>query len=164
MKQYTTRQLQLTQEWLNELPIEVIKYGKVVCTLYSSKDEMVSEYEEKLEIAREEYRKNKKRIKELEEYIKQANKETIRLKKINEFSEEIKPKNSLDSMNPAMENSFGKDKYVPQACQFYRRCPNPSVGLHFLGQWTNGIWKEVGEKHLCQEHINFVEKDKESVI
>lgn len=51
-------------------------------------------------------------------------------------------------------------QYVPQPCQFYRKCDDLSVGVFTLGQIHNGSWVEVPNKHLCQKHADFVARDK----
>lgn len=51
-------------------------------------------------------------------------------------------------------------QYLPQPCQFYRKCDDLSVGTFTLGQIVNGMWVEVPFKHLCQKHADFVARDK----
>lgn len=51
-------------------------------------------------------------------------------------------------------------QYLPQPCQFYRKCYDLSVGEFTLGQVIDGSWIEVPNKHLCQKHADFVVRDK----
>ena len=93
------------------------------------------------------------------QYVKQLEKQTI--KPIIKSEVKLDDGSVAELTYPGGIKIVEKPKqYIPQPCQFYRKCDDLSVGIFTLGQIVNGTWIEVPNKHLCQKHADFVVRDK----
>ncbi|MGI5828366.1 MAG: hypothetical protein ACOX6V_05090 [Patescibacteria group bacterium] len=143
MRQYTFRELQTNTSWLKELPIEVVRYGKVFVTLYGNPQE--SNLRKQCEL-------NKEYIKHLEEEVKQLRAELKSLK-----SEKIIQKNKKDQIGRSVED-FLQGAPLTKAphvkCQW--------LGCNYVGELeygtVYGAWDEKAGEYqkskgwLCPKH------------
>lgn len=149
MKQYTFRELQTNTNWLDELPIEVIKYGKVAITLCDATEliktkQMLADALNELEGGR-----SRQSVQSVDMVEKTGKKPSLA---------------ELRGLIASVENKeVATEKYVPRKCQFHNGCFDSSVAFSEDGQWVGDEWRSK-PAHLCQKHIDFVAKDKESNV
>jgi len=143
MNQYTTSQIQKQiSSLLKELPFEIIVRGEVVAKVVQ---------------ADEPSQATKDYIAFLEGRVAELEKPSV------VYGEPLRntPISQLGSMNKAMAAALEKEKYLPRKCEYRLGCSNLSVALSENGYWNGDDWLSK-PAHLCQKHIDFVKKDKES--
>lgn len=137
MLEISSRELQLNLgKYLSNLPIAITKYNKVVAKLVG-----VDEPSE-----------------DVKEYVKFLEGEVERLS----VPEKV---TTVTKLTPDdLRNLIADKGYTPVKCRWRFGCNEMSVALAEHGYWDNmesGEW--VSQKaHLCQKHIDYVKKDKES--
>lgn len=161
MKQYTTRELQLSQSWLDELPIEVVKYGKVICTLYSSKDNAFADFQDRLDKAVAVFKQQRAEIETLREYIEQADKTIERMKKLKSFEVEEMPRTNKTGfgIDPAdFLNKMANKSKSSESSESLGRCQVPFCKAEAVEVATYYYFedelKSIPNRRLCKKHLD----------